>query len=54
MPHPELSVRDYSLLIDSTDWELDLPNMLAGKTAVVFLPLHPTPYSILLDQHDNH
>ena len=33
--HPDLSVQDYSLLIDSIDWELDFLNMPDGKTAVV-------------------
>ena len=53
MQHPDLSVQDYSLLIDSIDWELDFLEHAGGKTAVVpSSSLHSTPYSILLDQHD--
>ena len=53
--HPDLSVQDYSLLIDSIDWELDLLEHAGWKDCRRSFLLRSIQRRIqsFLDQHDN-
>lgn len=55
MQHPDLSVQDYSLLIDSIDWELDLLEHAGWKDCRRSFILRSIQRRIqsFLDQHDH-
>ena len=53
--HPDLSVQDYSLLIDSIDWELDFLEHAGWNNCRRSFLLRSIQRRIqsFLDQHDN-
>ena len=55
MQHPDLSVQDYSLLIDSIDWELDFLEHAGWQDCRRWFILRSIQRRIqsFLDQHDN-
>ena len=55
MQHPELSVQDYALLIDSIDWELDFLEHAGWNNCRRSFVLRSIQRRIqsFLDQHDN-
>lgn len=55
MQHPELSVQDYALLIDSIDWELYFLELAGWKDCRRSFVLRSIQRRIqsFLDQHDN-
>ena len=55
MQHPDLSVQDYSLLIDSIDWELDFLEHAGWQDCRRSFILRSIQRRIqsFLDQHDN-
>ena len=56
MQHPELSVQDYALLIDSIDWELHFLEQAGWKDCRRSFVLRSIQRRIqsFLDQHDDH
>ncbi len=54
-PHPDLSVQDYSLLIDSIDWELDFLEHAGWNDCRRSFILRSIQRRIqsFLDQHDH-
>ena len=54
-PHPDLSVQDYSLLIDSIDWELDFLEHAGWSDCRRSFILRSIQRRIqsFLDQHDH-
>jgi len=54
--HPDLSVHDYSLLIDSIDWELDFLEHAGWKDCRRSFILRSIQRRIqsFVDNHDNH
>ena len=55
MQHPDLSVQDYSLLIDSIDWELDFLEHAGWQDCRRSFILRSIQHRIqfFLDQHDD-